>query len=240
MNTMLNVRCFAVGLCAFLVLGSPLMTRADEPKITLKKGDRIVFLGDSITQAGVGKGGYVTLIKEALAEKKDLEIEVIGAGISGNKVPDLQNRVVKDVIDKKPTIVFIYIGINDVWHGQDDPAKGTSKEKFESGLREVIGKITDAGAKVVLCTPSVIGEKTDGSNKNDARLDEYSAISRKLAKELKLPLCDLRQEFITELKVKNKDNKENKVLTTDGVHLNGDGNRFVADVMLKVLQGSKN
>ena len=100
---------------------------ADEA-VPLKKGERIVFLGDSITQGGVSKNGYVTVIKNTLAEKhKDLGVEVIGAGISGNKVPDLQRRLDKDVIAKKPTLVVIYIGINDVWHGEKDPAKGTSK-----------------------------------------------------------------------------------------------------------------
>src|SRR5207302_3527654 len=140
--------------------------------------------GDSITQGGVAPKGYVTLIKNALGEKhKDLGIEVIGAGVSGNKVPDLQARVQKDVIDKKPTLVVIYIGINDVWHGETDPAKGTSKEKYEAGLKEIIGKIKKAGARVVLCTPSVIGEKKGGGNKLDEKLDAYAAISRKVAKE---------------------------------------------------------
>ena len=118
-------------LVAVLVLAAT--SRADEPaKPTLApvaKGDRIVFLGDSITQAGVGPKGYVTLIKNALADKG---ATVIGAGISGNKVPDIQGRLQKDVLDKKPTLVVVYIGINDVWHGQDNPARGTSKEKFGS------------------------------------------------------------------------------------------------------------
>jgi lysophospholipase L1-like esterase len=202
----------------------------------LKKGDRIVFLGDSITQAGVGPKGYVTLVKNALAEKhKDLEIEVLGAGISGNKVPDLQRRVDKDVIAKKPTVVVIYIGINDVWHGEKDPARGTSKEVFEAGLKEVIGKCTAAGARVVLCTPSVIGEKKDGSNNLDKQLDEYSEISRRVAKELKLTLCDLRKEFVAYLKEKNADNTERGLLTSDRVHLNDAGNEFVAKAMLKSL-----
>src|SRR6185503_4827761 len=72
-------------LFAAFALCTPSSACAAEP---LKKGERIVFLGDSITQAGVGQKGYVTLIKNVLAEKhKDLEIEVLGAGISGNKVP---------------------------------------------------------------------------------------------------------------------------------------------------------
>ena len=209
---------------------------ADEPSVKLKAGDRIVFLGDSITEQGAKPHGYVTMIRQTMEKKyPNLKIEVIGAGISGNKVRDLQGRVDKDVIAKKPTIVVIYIGINDVWHGEKDPAKGTTPGAFESGLKEVIGKCRDAGATVVLCTPSVIGEKTGGANTLDAKLDQYSNISRKLAKELKLPLCDLRQAFLDHLKANNKDNAEKGILTSDRVHLNQAGNEFVAATMLKTL-----
>jgi isoamyl acetate esterase len=216
-------------------LSVPLLT-ADEPAYKLKKGDHIAFLGDSITQAATGEKGFITIIKNSLNEKnKDLDLRFLGAGISGNKVPDLQRRVDKDVIAKKPTLVFIYIGINDVWHGLNDPTKGTSPEKFEAGLKEVIGKIQDSGAKVILCTPSVIGEKTDGANPGDAKLDQYAEISRKVAKELKLPVCDLRKEFVAYEKERNKDNKDKGVLTSDGVHLNEAGNKFVAEQMMKML-----
>src|SRR4051794_20516518 len=209
---------------------------ADEKSPALKKGDRIVFLGDSITAGGVSPKGYVTVIKNALKEgHPDLEIEVLGAGISGNKVPDLQKRVDKDVIAKKPTLVVIYIGINDVWHGEKDPAKGTSKEKFEAGLKEVIGKIKSAGARVILCTPSVIGEKKDGGNSLDKQLDEYSEISRKVASDTGSQLCDSRKAFADYLKEHNADDKEKGVLTGDRVHLNEAGNKFVAETMLKVI-----
>ena len=214
----------------------PAISIAEEPAVKLKAGDRIVFLGDSITQAGADANGYVTMIRHVLDTKHaDLKIAVIGAGISGNKVPDLQRRVDKDVIAKKPTIVVIYIGINDVWHGEKDPAKGTMPEAFVAGPKEVIGKCRDAGATVVLCTPSVIGEKLDGANSLDAKLDEYSDLSRKLAKELKLPLCDLRKEFLEHIKAYNKDNAEKGILTSDRVHLNLAGNQFVAYTMLKTL-----
>jgi isoamyl acetate esterase len=224
-------------LCAIMVFTIPAIVRAaDDSPVPLKKGDRLIFLGDSITQAGGGADGYITLIKKALDEKhKDLGIETINAGISGNKVPDLQKRVDRDVAAKKPTIVFVYIGINDVWHGENDPAKGTSKDNFEAGLKEVIGKIRNAGAQVILCTPTVIGEKKDGGNKLDKQLDDYADISRKVAKELKLPLCDLRQAFVEYLKKNNPDNKESGILTGDRVHLSPAGNKLVAETMLKML-----
>lgn len=222
-------------LLATLVIAAPAAVRAaDDATVPLKKGDRIIFLGDSITQGGGGANGYITLIKKALDEKhKDLGIETINAGISGNKVPNLQKRVDKDVVARKPTVVFIYIGINDVWHGERND--GTPKDKFEAGLKEVIGKVSDAGAKVIVCTPTVIGEKKDGGNKLDKQLDEYADISRKVAKELKLPLCDLRKAFVDYLKANNGEDKASGILTTDSVHLNAAGNKLVAETMLKML-----
>lgn len=225
--------CFAVALLPFIA--APL--NAVEPT-PLKAGDRIVFLGDSITAGGAkAPNGYIRVLEAALNQKHaDLKIECIGAGISGNKVPNLQARVDNDVVAKKPTIVFIYIGINDVWHGQKNPANGTSPEKFEAGLKEVIGKIQAGGARVILCTPTVIGEKKDGGNPLDAKLDQFSDISRGIAKELNLQLCDLRKAFVDYLAKNNPENKEKGILAPDGVHLNADGNKLVAETMLKTLE----
>lgn len=200
----------------------------------LQKGDRVVFLGDSITQAGAGPGGYVTLFREAVQKQyPDLGIEVIGAGISGNKVPNLEERLDRDVIAKKPSVVVIYIGINDVWHSQS--GRGTPKDVYEKGLKSLIERITKAGARPVLCTATVIGEKNDGSNPLDKMLDEYCEISRGVAKETKTPLIDLRKAFLDHLKDNNKDNKDRGILTSDTVHLNAAGNQFLAEQMLAGL-----
>jgi lysophospholipase L1-like esterase len=225
-------------LAAVLFLPGLQATRAaDDTTLTLRKGERIVFLGDSITEAGErNPKGFVQLIRKELKEKHpDLGIEVIGAGISGNKVPDLQKRLERDVLRKKPTVVVIYIGINDVWHGERNPALGTPKDRYEAGLKDVIGRIKDAGARVVLCTPSVIGEKKGGGNSLDTRLDEYAAISRAVAKETHVYLCDLHSAFREYLQEHNPQDGEKGVLTADRVHLNDAGNRFVAERILKCL-----
>jgi lysophospholipase L1-like esterase len=203
--------------------------------ITLRNNDRIVFFGDSITLLGVKPNGFITLIKDSLS-KKFPSIEIIGAGISGNKVPDLQARIDTDVIAEKPTIVVIYIGINDVWHSVTPGLFGTPKDVYESGLEEIISKIQKAGARVLLCTPSVIGEKRDGTNQLDRQLDEYAAISRRVARKTNTGLCDLRIAFIRFLKTHNPNNVEKGILTEDIVHLNDQGNRFVAEEMLKTLE----
>ncbi|MEK6234100.1 MAG: GDSL-type esterase/lipase family protein, partial [Planctomycetales bacterium] len=160
--------CWLLALCAAVATFFPAASQAAGP--SLKKNDRVIFLGDSITAAGVRPGGYVTLIRETITKQlPELGVVVSGAGNSGNKVTDLQKRLDRDVISKKPTVVFIYIGINDVWHSLRD--RGTKPDAFRSGLLDVIGRINKAGARVILCTPSMIGEKTDGSNQLDKMLD---------------------------------------------------------------------
>ncbi len=223
-------------LAAFLA--SP--THAEVTPSPLKKGDRIVFLGDSITAAAVKPNGYISLINESIAASHpDLGIETFGAGISGNKVPNLQARLEKDVLSKKPTIVFIYIGINDVWHWKKNKegvmAGGTTPELFESGLKDIIAKINAAGARAILCTATVIGEKHDGTNERDAMLEEYCAISRKVATDTKSQMVDLRKAFIDHLKANNPENLPKGILTGDSVHLNPAGNRLVAVEMGKAL-----
>jgi lysophospholipase L1-like esterase len=236
-NTVKKLARLAVALSALLGLAVASTLHAAEPT-PLKAGDRIVFFGDSITGLGAREEhGYVKVMQAALNEKlPDLKVECLGAGQSGNKVPDLQKRVDKDVIKlKKPTIVFVYIGINDVWHGQKIPEKGTTPEAFEAGLKEVIGKLQAAGARVILCTPSVIGEKKAGANPLDAKLDQFSDISRGVAKEMNLQLCDLRKAFVDYLAENNPNDKETGILTRDKVHLKPDGNKLVAETMLKSL-----
>ncbi len=207
---------------------------AQEQQVKIKPSERIVFLGDSITQSGAGPGGYVTLVRQAIEKAQpDAEIEVIGAGISGNRVPNLEARVDKDVLAKQPTTVVIYVGINDVWHSKS--GRGTPRDEFEAGLLRLIAKLHAADAKVILCTASVIGEKPDGSNELDEMLDDYCEVSRGVAKATGSQLLDLRKEFLAYLTEHNTENEERGVLTTDGVHLNAKGNQFVAELMLNAL-----
>ncbi len=196
---------------------------------------RIVFLGDSITESGAASGGYVTLVADSLqAVYGDGAVEVIGAGISGNKVPDLLGRLQSDVLAQKPSHVVIYIGINDVWHHFEfDHVSGTDPAEYDAGLRQLVASVDSAGASVLLCTPSVIGEDTDSPAPVNQRLEEYAEVSRRVATETGARLCDLRQEFQQYLRQANPEKAYEGILTSDGVHLNERGNRFVADIMVR-------
>lgn len=208
--------------------------RTGAAAVQLRDGDRVVFLGDSITAAGATGKGFIKLIETDLTTRAPkLTVELIGAGISGNRVPDLLARVQRDVLRRQPTVVIVYIGINDVWHSLQD--RGTRKEDFEAGLRDLVQQFVQANARTILCTPSVIGEKAAGTNPLDAMLDEYAAITRRVATDAGVAVLDLRQRFLGHLGTHNDSDAEAGVLTADGVHLNAAGNRLVADAMLEAL-----
>ncbi|WP_412467183.1 SGNH/GDSL hydrolase family protein [Pedobacter sp. KLB.chiD] len=196
------------------------------------KPKRIIFFGDSITQQGVSKNGYVTLIKKSLDSTR---YDIIGAGIGGNKVYDLYLRLEEDVLNKKPDLVVIYVGINDVWHKQSSHT-GTDYDKYLKFYQALINKIQAVGSKVVLVTPSVVGEKKDGTNELDADLNKYAEGIRTLAAKNNLPVCDLRKIFTDYEAKNNPEDKEKGILTVDRVHLNETGNKLVADQLLPLVK----
>lgn len=199
---------------------------------------KIVFFGDSITQAGVNPGGYITMMKDMLQKEGVTNYELIGAGIGGNKVYDLYLRMDSDVITQSPNIVVIYVGVNDVWH-KSSFGTGTDADKFEKFYRAIIQKLQADNIKVMLCTPATIGEKKDFVNQQDGDLNKYSNIIKNIGAELHLPVCDLRTIFVNYNIAHNTDNVEKGVLTTDGVHLNDKGNQLVAAEMWKLIKEIK-
>ena len=199
------------------------------------KKKKIVFFGDSITQAAVNKGGYIDVLQNMLQQKGvDQQFELNGAGISGNKVYDLYLRMEADVLDKKPDVVVIWIGVNDVWH-KSSSGTGTDFDKFGKFYDAVVKKIQKQGAKVIIVTPAAIGEKNEFSNTQDGDLNSYSAWMRKYAATNQLGLVDLRKIFHEYSVANNPNNDAKGILTTDGVHLNEKGNALVAEEMWKAI-----
>src|SRR6476620_4092244 len=197
---------------------------------------KVIFFGDSITQAAVQPHGYITVMQEMLQQQNISNYDLIGAGIGGNKVYDLYLRMDSDVLTKSPDIVVIYIGVNDVWH-KVSSGTGTDPDKFEKFYNAIIKKLKQRNISVVLCTPAVIGEKTDFTNQQDGDLNKYAAIIRGIAKQNNLALVDLRQKFLDYNRQYNTENKEQGILTRDRVHLNAIGNQLVADEMWKIISG---
>ena len=201
---------------------------------TIQKKKKIVFFGDSITELAVKPGGFIVKMDSMLQKNNINNFDLVGAGVSGNKIYDLYLRMEDDVLNKDPDVVVIFIGVNDVWHKRLI-GTGTDADKFEKFYSAIIKKLTEKNIKVIICTPAAIGEKTDFTNEQDGDLNKYCSIIRSIAAKNNLQLIDLRKIFLEYNLKNNPENKDRGILTRDGVHFNEKGNQLAADEMLKVI-----
>jgi lysophospholipase L1-like esterase len=208
---------------AALMAGSTLMAG----EIAVKEGQKIAFMGDSITQAGAGPKGYVTLVIKGL-EAAGVKTTAIPAGISGHKSNNMLERLDRDALSKKPDWMTLSCGVNDVWHG----ANGVPLDQYKINITKIVDQCQTAGVKVIILTSTMIGE--DQPNPNNQKLVAYNDFLKELAKEKKCLLADLNadmQAIITKAGAEKKGN----ILTGDGVHMNPAGNEMMALGVLKAF-----
>ena len=210
---------------AALMTGMLGVAQVKAAEVAVKEGEKIAFMGDSITQAGAKPGGYVRLVISGL-EANGIKTTAIPAGISGHKSNQMLARLEKDVLSKKPDWMTLSCGVNDVWHG----ANGVPLDKYKENLTKIVEQCESAGIKVMILTSTMIGE--DAANPNNGKLAPYNAFLVGLAKDKKCLLADLNADMQAELAAAGADRKD-KMLTRDGVHMNAAGNQMMAAGVLK-------
>ena len=207
-----------------------------------ENGDRIVFAGDSITDMGstnpVGEGlgdslgnGYVRAIESLLAAfYPECDFRITNSGISGNTSRDLLNRFDRDVVDLKPDWVSICIGINDVWRQFDMPAMLDAAVlpcEYEANMEEMILKVKDNVKGIFIITPYYIEANREDFMRK--RMDEYSAICKRLAEKHSLYFVDFQTMFENFCKIQHSSK-----IAWDRVHPNRMGAMLQAKEFLKV------
>ncbi len=200
---------------------------AAEPVI-VKEGDKIAFLGDSITQHGNSPAGYVNLVMKGL-EVVGVPAIKIAAGYSGNRSDHMRGRLQRDVLDKRPQWMTLSCGVNDV-------LSSLPLDTYKANISNILDRCAEAGVKVIVLTATMIGE--DPNNANNQKLAAYNDFLRSEAAARNLTLADLNAQMQELLKTYPPERKGNK-LTTDGVHMVWDGNRMMARGILLALGVSK-
>ncbi|MGZ0655054.1 SGNH/GDSL hydrolase family protein [Coraliomargarita sp. W4R72] len=212
-------------LVLILCCSTPLFSETEA--IRIENGDRIAFLGDSITAAGWGNdGGYVKLVIDGLA-KVGVATTPIPAGVSGHKSNDMLARLERDVLSKDVDWMTLSCGVNDVWHGD----RGVNLEDYQKNITAIVDQATAKGIHVVIMTSTPIGE---GSNPNNDKLVAYNDFLRAFAKKRGITLVDLSAIFYEILTPLNPTGSS-RILTVDGVHMNPNGNVLMAQSILKAF-----
>ena len=218
-----------IALAAALALSASILPAGE---FLVKNGDVIAFLGDSITNFGNRPDGYVRLVISGLKDY-GITAKAIPAGVNGHKSNNMLKRL-PGILAKKPNILLISCGVNDVGHGKS----GVKLPDFKINMKKMIDMAEKANVKVILLTPSWRTESL--KYKDNIEIARYAQFIREEAAARKIAVADINKAFGEELK-NSPIAKEKLKLTIDNVHLNGYGNMmFAREVLLTMGVPAKN
>jgi lysophospholipase L1-like esterase len=200
--------------------------RGDSP---LKAGDRLVFLGDSITEQRI----YTRYVMNYFTLRyPGLDVTFRNAGWSGDSAPGGLGRLQRDVLDLKPTVVTICFGMNDGGYTSFDQGR---YDNFMKGMTGLVTELKKANVRVVLLGPGCVDtdRRPPGPNYNET-LSKYSQGVKELAEKEKVEFLGLH-DIMIEVQAKAKAKDPKYTMIPDSVHPSEPGQAVMAYAVLKAL-----
>ena len=194
-----------------------------------KDGEKVIFLGDSITNGG----DFIYWVQAVYQLRHPGKIRLENAGISGDVASGGLARLGYDVLDKKPNRVFIMFGMNDIklWlYSKGGTAMDEKRMKplknYEDNLNRICDRLKEAGVTAVLITPTPYNQYVNNnpSTYNEAGLAAAAEIVRKIARERGLEMVEFHIPMTEVLKKQPKISPMGK----DNVHPNALGHLLMA------------
>ena len=201
---------------------------------------RVLFQGDSITDAGRDKrnyhdmgAGYPKYAAALLAKNyPDVEFDFINLGIGGNRTDQLFDRLYPDAIQLQPDVISILIGINDVWHRHNFGMIATKDAQIELNYRTILTELREkTNAKIMMIAPYVLDYDNETRQKMREDLKTVLPIIKGLADEFADVYMPLHEIFAEALPVQ----PEPLYYSADGVHPNDNGSRFIGEQYAKYI-----
>lgn len=203
-----------------------------------KKSPTIAFLGDSVTQGCFevyekNDGNIETVfdknstyhgyLNQILTELfPDTTVNIINAGISGDRAPLGAERLQRDVLDYNPDLTVVCYGLNDNGWGKEN------LHLYINALEDIFTRLKAAGGEVIFMTPNMqnteischignekirnIAENVMNSQ-NSGNLDFYLDAAKELAKKHGVKICDVYAKWkkMAELGVNTTELLSNKI-----------------------------
>lgn len=202
---------------------------------------RILFQGDSITDCSRVReweynlgNGYALLTAAALGLEAPGKYEVINRGIGGNRIVDLYARIKNDIINLKPDVMSILIGVNDVWH-EFGHNNGVDTDKFFKIYSMLIEEVKAAlpDIKIMIMEPFTLKGTGNEEYYDGFKADvlEKAAMAKKVAEKYNLPFITLQDKFDEAAKL-----APNDYWLADGVHPTAVGHELIKNEWIKAFR----
>ncbi|TYP73254.1 SGNH/GDSL hydrolase family protein [Paenibacillus methanolicus] len=211
-----------------------------------KQGRTILFQGDSITDAGRGRGegyqslghGYVNLIAGRLGlDAAEPGHRFINRGVGGDRVSSLYARWNEDAIHLQPDTISILAGVNDAWRIVMRLPEGTT-DRFERAYRHLLEETKEVmpHAGLVLCEPFLLPAeiRMDVWDEFRGLIDAYGQITRTLAKQYDAVFVGLQEPFNQAVT-----RADAEYWLHDGVHPTPAGHELIAREWIQAVQSSR-
>ena len=203
---------------------------------------KILFQGDSVTDAGRIRdnessmgGGYALLIKASLGHEAPGKYEFVNRGISGNRIVDIYARIRNDIINLKPDVMSILIGVNDVWHEFYESPNGVNQDKYYKIYDMLIEEIKEAlpDIKIMIMEPFVLKASATEENWDcfNTEVKKRAEKAREIAQKYNLPFIALQDGFD-----KLSENIEGNYWLRDGVHPTIMGHEYIKNEWIKTFK----
>lgn len=203
---------------------------------------RILFQGDSITDAGRARGddanvglGYPHLVKASLGFEEPGKYEFFNRGISGNRVVDLYARIKADIINLAPDVMSVLIGVNDVWHEFAPSPNGVDAEKFYKIYDMLIEEVRAAFPDIKIMIMEPFALKCTATEMHwpdfDTEVKKRAEMAKKLSEKHGLIFIPLQAGF-DELAKKECAG----YWLADGVHPTAMGHEYIKNEWIKAFK----
>ncbi len=201
----------------------------------------IVFQGDSITDAQRNRSnmlymgnGYATMTAGKIAVDHPGEYRFYNCGIGGDRSADMYARIKKDVLNLKPDILTILIGVNDVWH-EFGAHNGISASKYEMLLTLFVKEVQEEypDVKIFLLEPFVLsGTATEANFDTFSREVALRADAcKRIAQAYGLAFVPLQEKLQALANVTSVD-----YVLHDGVHPTCAGHELISRALLEAMR----
>lgn len=212
----------------------------------LKMKDRILFIGDSITDCGrnyqdeydLGNGFSQLAGNLVLGKYPTLDLTVHNRGINGDKLSDLSARWSKDCLALRPDTVTVLIGVNDIWHNRsmDRLIDEAYLAEFDRTYRKLLIELKETNPKVqlIILQPFILPMSIDRLEWRQ-ELQQMHRVIEAIAKDFQADYIEV-DDYLMSL---SKEIPPQKLTSNDGIHPTQIGHGVIANLWLENIESAQ-
>jgi lysophospholipase L1-like esterase len=226
-----------------LITASSIAQPASSTGLGLKDGDRIIWIGDSITH----QCQYTQYVEDFFYTRyPKMRLHFRNAGVSGDAAADALNRFEDDIASFKPTVATVLLGMNDGRYQDFTP------EIFQTYARDMttlLDKLDALKVRVFLMSPTMFDHQAfeqmvakDPARGKNKKPDNYNAVlayfgkwGQEQARKRGYGFIDLYGP-LNKLTTEGRRKDPHFTLIADAIHPAGDGQFVMAYSMIEAFE----